>query len=76
MRGHPILISATPNAHALVPDTVVLLGGTAGSRHGEFSKLPAEIWSEDGGCFVDVYVLKLTASTGMITSADCIAHIY
>lgn len=76
VRGHPILVAATPNAHALVPDTVVLLGGTAGSRHGEFSKLPAEIWSEDCGCFVDVYVLKLTAGTGMLTSVDCIAHIY
>jgi hypothetical protein len=74
--GHPILIAATPNAHALVPDTVVLLGGIAGSRHGEFSKLPAEIWSEDCGCFVDVYVLKLTAGTGMNTSVDWIAPIY
>jgi hypothetical protein len=69
-RGHPILLAATPNAHALVPDTVVLLGGTAGSRHGEFSKLPAEIWSEEGGCFVDVYVLKLVDGKGMLTSAD------
>jgi hypothetical protein len=49
---------------------VVLLGGTAGSRHGEFSKLPAEIWSEEGGCFVDVYVLKLIDGKGMLTSAD------
>lgn len=76
VRGHSILIAATPNAHALIPDTVVLLGGTAGSRHGEFSKLPAEIWSEDGGCFIDVYILKLVAGTGMLPSGNPIVHIH
>ncbi|KAF2999686.1 hypothetical protein E8E13_002285 [Curvularia kusanoi] len=66
--SHPILMAATPNAFAAIPDPVVMLGGSTGPRHGEFSKLPAEIWLEHSGCFVDAYLMKMTDSK--VTQGD------
>jgi hypothetical protein len=62
--SQPITTTATPDLRNAAIDSVLLLGSVAGTRQGGFSKLPADIWLEDGECFVDSYVLKLATGNG------------
>lgn len=61
---HPILVAAKPSFRDGIADPVLLLGTPGGTRRGEFSNLPADLWLENNECFVDAYVLCMSEGKG------------
>jgi len=58
--SHDILAAEKPRFYSGVSDTVIILDGTSGTRHGEMSSLPARIWIAQSKSFVDAYSLELS----------------